>query len=168
MTFDEYGRREVARRLRERAPETYVGLYEAVMGRQVAPDSRWGDDARELCERLAGLIEPREPRPGKFRVGERCRVAVDFPCGAQLHAGDEVEVLDVGRHGVLVSSPGGQCGYVTRGQLTRELPDSWERWREDIEADALGYAQDAYHGRKASIDFDGYTRRARALAERGQ
>ena len=165
MTFDEYGRREVARRLRERAPETYVGLYEAVMGRQVAPDSRWGDDARELCERLAGLIEPREEaRPGKFRVGDRAYVAVDYPCGAQLHAGDEVEVLDVVRHGLLVSSPGGQCGYVTRGQLTRERPDSWERLEED--ADTTAHLFDAFDA-DASARIRDLVRRARELAERG-
>lgn len=177
MTFDEYGRREVARRLRETAPETYCGLYEAVMGRQVAPDSRWGDDARELCERLAGLIEPREPRPGKFRMGDRAYVAVDFPCGAQLHAGDEVEVLDVGRHGVLVSSPGGQCGYVTRGQLAHERPDSWERLEDDatqhpwyyckqhgVDTDAAG--PDADLAEVVMPFARDLLRRARALAER--
>lgn len=51
-------------------------------------------------------------------------------------------------------------------QLTHERPDSWERWRSDLESAALGYAQDAYHGLKTSIDFDGFVRRARALAER--
>lgn len=122
MKFDEYGRREMARRLRERAPETYVGLYEAVMGRQVAPDSRWGDDARELCERLAGLIEPREPRPGKVRVGERLYVAADFPCGSMLVAGDEVEVVDVTKHSALVHQHGGQCWYVMHDQLTHRAP----------------------------------------------
>ena len=47
MPSSDEERREVAARLREEAPETYVGLYGAVMGRQVAPDSRWGDDAAE-------------------------------------------------------------------------------------------------------------------------
>lgn len=160
MKFDDCGRREVARRLRETAPETYVGLYEAVMGRQVAPDSRWGDDARELCERLAGLIEPREPRPGKVRVGERLYVAVDYPCGSPLRAGDEVVVDDVTRHSVVVHAPGGTCWSVTRGQLTRERPSSWERLEEDAD-----------RGPQGDMDFEGFARdlvrRARALAERG-
>ena len=180
MKFDDCGRREVARRLRETAPETYVGLYEAVMGRRVAPDSRWGDDARELCERLAGLVEPRvEDRPGKFRVGDRAYVAVDYPCGAQLHAGDEVEVLDVVRHGLLVSSPGGQCWYVMLNQLTHERPDSWERLEDDATQHPWYYCKQ--HGvdtDAASPDADlaevvtpfarDLVRRARALAERGQ
>lgn len=42
--------------------------------------------------------------------------------------------------------------------------DDWERWRKDLEADALGYAQDAYHGLKTNIDFEKYERRAKALA----
>ena len=54
----------------------------------------------------------------------------------------------------------------TEMRLTHERPDSWERWRSDLESAALGYAQDAYHGLKTSIDFDGFVRRARALAER--
>lgn len=133
-------RREVARRLREQVPCTYEGMYCAVMGRQVAPDSRWGDDARELCERLAGLIEPRvEDRPGKFRVGERAYVAVDYPCGSPLRAGDEVVVDDVTKHSVVVHAPGGTCWSVTRGQLTRERPDSWERLEEDANAAACIY-----------------------------
>lgn len=177
MTFDEYGRREVARRLREEAPETYVGLYEAVMGRQVAPDSRWGDDARELCERLAGLVEPRvEDRPGKFRVGDRAYVAVDFPCGSMLVAGDEVEVLDVTKHGVLVHADGGQCWYVTRGQLTHERPDSWERLEDDAgkgACDYFGHGDDECCGCPASGKGCEETmardlvRRCRALAEGG-
>ena len=133
-------RREVARRLREQVPCTYEGMYCAVMGRQVAPDSRWGDDARELCERLAGLIEPRvEDRPGKFRVGERAYVAVDYPCGSMLVAGDEVEVVDVTKHSALVHQHGGQCWHVTRGQLTHERPDSWERLEEDAGKEACEY-----------------------------
>ena len=177
MTFDEYGRREVARRLRERAPETYVGLYEAVMGRQVAPDSRWGDDARELCERLAGLIEPRvEDRPGKVRAGERLYVAADYPCGSPLRAGDEVVVDDVTRHSVVVHAPGGQCWHVTVGQLTRERPDSWGLWRDDLEGmhDPRTYCRERGIGGDDCDDIgvcaclmaDDMERRARALAER--
>ena len=53
--------------------------------------------------------------------------------------------------------------------LTHERPepkDSWVKWRKNLEADALGCAQDAYHGLRTSIDFDKFMRRAKALAER--
>ena len=58
MTYGDSERREIAAVLRERAPETYVGLYEAVTGREIPLDTSGGEDARELCGRLADLIEP--------------------------------------------------------------------------------------------------------------
>lgn len=51
-------------------------------------------------------------------------------------------------------------------RVKRPVPkDDWERWRKDLEADALGYAQDAYHGLKTNIDFEKFERRAKKLAE---
>ena len=50
-------RRRVARYLREHEPVTWEGLYRAVLGHDVPPDTTSDEDARMLCGRLADMLE---------------------------------------------------------------------------------------------------------------
>lgn len=109
-----------------------------------------------------------------YRYGERVKWLAPKVLDADGDAnGDELVIgaLEDGGHTVACRYADVGDGIPVHGMwspsdLTHQRPDSWERWRSDLESDALGYAQDAYHGLETSIDFDGFVRRAKALAER--
>lgn len=158
---------------KRRALLGHIAECETALGKRREAIARLADENDALRLERAQMrprLMPEGMEWPRFEDGEPLEFGDEVLCDGRCSPA-VVDFIELDRSGFKLYA---KSGHLIAGADLRygervkrpEPNDSWGKWRKNLEADALGYAQDAYHGLKTSIDFDEYERRAKALAER--